>query len=322
LDEHGYSKMVDFWSLGVLLFEMCCGWSPFYAEDTQQMYKNICFGKIRFPRGVINEDGKQFVKGVCLISLSCICPLELNLSLSLSQLLNRNPKHRLGSQRDAAELKEHPFFNPIDWNALARKQVTPPFKPVVESDESVSNFDPEFTNANLNDRGLGVGDFLDDDDPSEEWVSRSVRDNNGVGLSHMPNGPLGSDKDRLTTNGGTGSSQGIEIGRRDGGKKIGINGRGADQNGHGSRGKSRGSSPPLTNSVQENFKGFTYSGEDTGSLISREIGKFRENNEDVVADEETQEPTTEDEVEDDGAPAGRYAKQRWRNADDADDDDF
>lgn len=64
LDDNGYSKLVDFWSLGVLLFEMCCGWSPFYAEDTQQMYKNICFGKIRFPRGVIDEDGKQFVKGV------------------------------------------------------------------------------------------------------------------------------------------------------------------------------------------------------------------------------------------------------------------
>ena len=68
LDEQGYSKIVDFWSLGVLLFEMCCGWSPFYAEDTQQMYKNICFGKIRFPKGVINDDGKQFVKGVRLLS--------------------------------------------------------------------------------------------------------------------------------------------------------------------------------------------------------------------------------------------------------------
>ncbi|KAK6415145.1 Serine/threonine-protein kinase, partial [Oleoguttula sp. CCFEE 5521] len=45
LDEQGYTKMVDFWSLGVLVFEMCCGWSPFYAEDTQQMYKNIAFGK-------------------------------------------------------------------------------------------------------------------------------------------------------------------------------------------------------------------------------------------------------------------------------------
>lgn len=64
LDESGYSKLVDFWSLGVLLFEMCCGWSPFYAEDTQQMYRNICFGKIKFPRGAIGDDGKQFVKGV------------------------------------------------------------------------------------------------------------------------------------------------------------------------------------------------------------------------------------------------------------------
>lgn len=79
LDDNGYSKLVDFWSLGVLLFEMCCGWSPFYAEDTQQMYKNICFGKIRFPRGVIDEDGKQFVKGV---SPTSHCALVLPTSLS------------------------------------------------------------------------------------------------------------------------------------------------------------------------------------------------------------------------------------------------
>ena len=57
LDEHGYTKMVDFWSLGVLVFEMCCGWSPFYAEDTQQMYKNIAFGKVRFPRDALNRRG-------------------------------------------------------------------------------------------------------------------------------------------------------------------------------------------------------------------------------------------------------------------------
>ncbi|KAH9045506.1 Pkinase-domain-containing protein [Lactarius pseudohatsudake] len=154
LDEHGYSKLVDFWSLGILLFEMCCGWSPFYAEDTQQMYKNICFGKVRFPRGVINEDGKQFVKA----------------------LLNRNPKHRLGAQRDAAELKEHPVFKTINWDALARKQVTPPFKPVVESDESTANFDPEFTSADISQIGLAGELNLDGDDPSvghEVWLKNS-----------------------------------------------------------------------------------------------------------------------------------------------------
>ncbi|KAJ8058238.1 hypothetical protein OCU04_012433 [Sclerotinia nivalis] len=125
LDEAGYTKMVDFWSLGVLVFEMCCGWSPFYAEDTQQMYKNIAFGKVRFPRDTLTTEGRNFVKG----------------------LLNRNPRHRLGATDDAEELKRHPFFSDIDWDALTKKLITPPFKPKLKSETDTSNFDPEFTNA-------------------------------------------------------------------------------------------------------------------------------------------------------------------------------
>jgi len=125
LDEAGYTKMVDFWSLGVLVFEMCCGWSPFYAEDTQQMYKNIAFGKVRFPRDALSPDGRNFVKG----------------------LLNRNPKHRLGADGDADELMRQPFFNDIDWDALGRKALVPPFKPQLKSELDTSNFDPEFTTA-------------------------------------------------------------------------------------------------------------------------------------------------------------------------------
>ncbi|KAK7976738.1 hypothetical protein PG989_015201 [Apiospora arundinis] len=125
LDEAGYTKMVDFWSLGVLVFEMCCGWSPFYAEDTQQMYKNIAFGKVRFPRDTLSQEGRNFVKG----------------------LLNRNPKHRLGAVDDAEELKRHPFFADVDWDALSKKLITPPFKPKLKSETDVSYFDPEFTNA-------------------------------------------------------------------------------------------------------------------------------------------------------------------------------
>merc|ERR1711881_812926 len=125
LDEQGYTKMVDFWSLGVLVFEMCCGWSPFYAEDTQQMYKNIAFGKVRFPRDALSQEGRNFVKG----------------------LLNRNPAHRLGATDDAEELKRHPFFADIDWDALTKKLITPPFKPKLKSETDTSNFDPEFTNA-------------------------------------------------------------------------------------------------------------------------------------------------------------------------------
>ncbi|KAL8674064.1 MAG: hypothetical protein Q9168_001524 [Polycauliona sp. 1 TL-2023] len=125
LDEQGYTTMVDFWSLGVLVFEMCCGWSPFYADDTQQMYKNIAFGKVRFPRDALSNEGRNFVKG----------------------LLNRNPKHRLGAINDAEDLKAHPFFADMDWNALANKTIVPPFKPQLKSVLDTSNFDPEFTNA-------------------------------------------------------------------------------------------------------------------------------------------------------------------------------
>lgn len=210
LDDHGYSKLVDFWSLGVLLFEMCCGWSPFYAEDVQQMYKNICFGKIRFPRGVIGEDGKQFVKG----------------------LLNRNPKHRLGSERDAAELKEHAFFKNIDWSLLAAKQITPPFKPMVESDESVSNFDPTFTSSDLKDIPF-------------DW---SASDDMMVGsVGHSYNGPGG----------------GIAVDKY--GKPSGQSVAGSVGNSampiKPNRPPLATAGSPLTNSVQANFRGFTYTGE-------------------------------------------------------------
>lgn len=123
LDETGYTKMVDFWSLGVLIFEMCCGWSPFFAEDNQKMYQKIAFGKVKFPRDVLSPEGRSFVKG----------------------LLNRNPKHRLGAIDDGRELRAHPFFADIDWEALRQKKVPPPFKPHLTSETDTSNFDPEFT---------------------------------------------------------------------------------------------------------------------------------------------------------------------------------
>jgi len=144
LDDQGYTKMVDFWSLGVLVFEMCCGWSPFYADDTQQMYKNIAFGKVRFPRDALSLEGRNFVKGVSRRSW-CVCIGDLVID-AIIQLLNRNPKHRLGATYDAKELRGHPFFADVDWVQLQRKNVVPPFKPKLSSETDTSNFDPEFTN--------------------------------------------------------------------------------------------------------------------------------------------------------------------------------
>ena len=105
-------------------------------------------------------------------------------------------------------------------------------------------------------------------------------------------------------------TKGIEISKN--GQKKGVTINRGSGGSKGSRGR-RDNSPPLTNSVQENFRGFTYHGEDAGDLIEAAIGRLRgeTGTEDAIEDDELLEPTTEDEV-DDAKPAGRYANQRRR----------
>jgi len=164
-------------------------------------------------------------------------------------LLNRVPANRLGSKRDAPELKEHAFFKTIDWSALSHKEVTPPFKPDVESDESTANFDPEFTSADL--REAGVENF-DEDDPSDAWV------NNGAGSTvRTYHGPVGSEKHVVP---GVGAPEGS------------IDYVDAVQAAQGpaaydaavrpvSSKPPKRPSTPISRSVQDNFKGFSYNAE-------------------------------------------------------------
>jgi serine/threonine protein kinase SCH9 len=183
----------------------------------------------------------------------------------------------------------------IDWKALALKQVTPPFKPIVESDESTSNFDPEFTSADVRDVGLAEMD-LDEEDPSANWVSQSI---GSVGFTHTPNGPLGSERES-----GTKSAHGLN-GHSHG---TSINGRPQSIQIKQKKNKDQVGSP-LTNSVQANFRGFTYSGKESVVTPAGALPK-QENEEDAVDDEEVAEPTTEDEFDEIGKSVGRYANAR------------
>ena len=162
------------------------------------------------------------------------------------QLLNRNPQNRLGAKRGAAELKEHPFFSAINWDLLYRKQITPPFKPIVDSDESVANFDPEFTNSSLSDAGIQPWD----EDEAEVPLGQNVR--------HSYLGPGGSLKDPAGQHmSGASATAAAESGASAAGAKqiaMPIN-KGQGKNGI------QGGGSPLTSSLQENFRGFTYTGE-------------------------------------------------------------
>jgi len=119
----GYTKTVDWWTLGVLLYEMLTGLPPFYDENTNDMYRKILTEPLHFP-------GPEIVP-----------PAARDL---LTRLLDRNAEKRLGAN-GAAEIKAHYFFHSIDWRKLLDRKYEPSFKPSVQDQRDTANFDREFT---------------------------------------------------------------------------------------------------------------------------------------------------------------------------------
>lgn len=123
LTDTSYTRAVDWWGLGVLIYEMLVGESPFPGDDEEEVFDSIVNDEVRYPRFLSTE-----AIGI------------------MRRLLRRNPERRLGSgEKDAEEVKKQPFFRNVDWEALLQKKVPPPFVPTIGGKEDVSNFDEEFT---------------------------------------------------------------------------------------------------------------------------------------------------------------------------------
>jgi serine/threonine protein kinase len=121
-----YGKAVDWWSLGTLMYEMLTGWPPFFDRNIEQMCTKIMKAPLKFPAHFgLSAEVKSLITG----------------------LLDRDPAYRLGCRPGAGvdDIRRHPFFAAIDWRALERRAVKPPFKPRVRSPTDIQNFDREFT---------------------------------------------------------------------------------------------------------------------------------------------------------------------------------
>uniref|UniRef100_A0A3Q3D4Z8 Protein kinase C n=1 Tax=Hippocampus comes TaxID=109280 RepID=A0A3Q3D4Z8_HIPCM len=113
-----YSFSVDWWSFGVLLYEMLVGQSPFHGDDEDELFESIRMDTPHYPRW-INKEAKEL----------------------LERLFERDPTRRLTI---LGNIRLHSFFKSIDWQALENREVEPPFKPKVRAPNDCSNFDREF----------------------------------------------------------------------------------------------------------------------------------------------------------------------------------
>uniref|UniRef100_A0A8D0EEL9 non-specific serine/threonine protein kinase n=1 Tax=Salvator merianae TaxID=96440 RepID=A0A8D0EEL9_SALMN len=121
VNRRGHTQSADWWSFGVLMFEMLTGTLPFQGKDRKETMTMILKAKLGMP---------QFLS-----------PEAQSL---LRMLFKRNPANRLGPD-GVEEIKRHPFFSTIDWNKLYRREISPPFKPATGRPEDTFYFDPEFT---------------------------------------------------------------------------------------------------------------------------------------------------------------------------------
>lgn len=119
IQSKGHGKAVDWWALGILIYEMLAGFPPFYDENPFGIYQKILAGKIEFPKH-FDPNAKDLVK----------------------RLLTADRTKRFGCLKDGAEdIKQHKWFKGVDWIKVLNRKAKAPYTPGFTSPNDTSNFD-------------------------------------------------------------------------------------------------------------------------------------------------------------------------------------
>ncbi|XP_073841837.1 protein kinase C isoform X1 [Musca autumnalis] len=122
LKEQEYGASVDWWALGVLMYEMMAGQPPFEADNEDELFESIMHDDVLYPVW-LSREAVSILKG----------------------FLTKNPQQRLGCSGDENEIRRHPFFSRLDWDELEKRNIKPPFRPKMKNPRDANNFDTEFT---------------------------------------------------------------------------------------------------------------------------------------------------------------------------------
>ncbi|XP_058119041.1 protein kinase C isoform X3 [Anopheles ziemanni] len=122
LQELDYGPSVDWWALGVLMYEMMAGQPPFEADNEDDLFEAILRDDVLYPVW-LSREAVSILKG----------------------FMTKNSAKRLGCTDGENQIRSHPFFKDMDWEALEQRKVRPPFRPRVRSARDALNFDTEFT---------------------------------------------------------------------------------------------------------------------------------------------------------------------------------
>lgn len=128
----GHNASADWWTIGILIYEMVVGFPPFYHKNQTTMYDLIQNFPVKYPdpskhKIMMSEDLKDFI----------------------SRLLDKNYRTWLGSQEDVKEVLSHPWLSDIDIPQIMEKRVKPEYVPTISGDDDTSQFDASFTEMSI-----------------------------------------------------------------------------------------------------------------------------------------------------------------------------